>query len=58
MKKSYPAEGVRRRLEVSSKADMRDAFSIDVDRILSSEEMSQIAGNLEAAAREPALSRG
>ncbi|HVN71499.1 MAG TPA: HD domain-containing protein [Desulfomonilia bacterium] len=36
MKKSYPAEGVRRRPEASSKADMRDAFSIDVDRILHS----------------------
>ncbi|HOS96974.1 MAG TPA: HD domain-containing protein [Deltaproteobacteria bacterium] len=36
MKRSHPAEGVRRRPEESSKADMRDAFSIDVDRILHS----------------------
>ena len=37
MKKSIPAEGIRRRPEASSKADMRDAFSIDVDRILHSQ---------------------
>jgi len=30
---------------------------IDVDRILSTEEMNQIAGSLEAAKKEPALSR-
>jgi purine-binding chemotaxis protein CheW len=30
---------------------------IDVDRILSSEEMSQIAGSLAAAEKEPAVSR-
>jgi purine-binding chemotaxis protein CheW len=32
-------------------------ITIDVDRILSSQEMSQIAGSLEAADKEPALSR-
>jgi dGTPase len=37
MKKSHPAEGIRRRSEAASKADMRDAFSIDVDRILHSQ---------------------
>lgn len=37
MKRSHPAEGIRRRPEASSKADMRDAFSIDVDRILHSQ---------------------
>jgi dGTPase len=37
MKKSHPAEGIRRRPEAASKADMRDAFSIDVDRILHSQ---------------------
>ncbi|HPS94830.1 MAG TPA: HD domain-containing protein [Deltaproteobacteria bacterium] len=36
MKKSYPSEGIRRRPEPRAKADMRDAFSIDVDRILHS----------------------
>ncbi len=37
MKRSHPAEGIRRRPESASKADMRDAFSIDVDRILHSQ---------------------
>ncbi|HNQ86289.1 MAG TPA: HD domain-containing protein [Deltaproteobacteria bacterium] len=37
MKRSHPAQGIRRRPEESSKADMRDAFSIDVDRILHSQ---------------------
>lgn len=37
MKKSHPAEGIRRRPEAFLKADMRDAFSIDVDRILHSQ---------------------
>jgi dGTPase len=37
MKRSHPAEGIRRRPEGLSKADMRDAFSIDVDRILHSQ---------------------
>lgn len=37
MKRSHPAEGIRRRPEAASKADMRDAFSIDVDRILHSQ---------------------
>ncbi len=37
MKRSHPAEGIRRRPEASSKAYMRDAFSIDVDRILHSQ---------------------
>jgi dGTPase len=37
MKKSHPAEGIRKRPEPSGKADMRDAFSIDVDRILHSQ---------------------
>ena len=37
MKRSHPAEGIRRRPEASSKADMRDSFSIDVDRILHSQ---------------------
>lgn len=37
MSRSHPAQGIRRRQEESSKADMRDAFSIDVDRILHSQ---------------------
>ncbi len=37
MKRSHPAEGIRRRPEAASKTDMRDAFSIDVDRILHSQ---------------------
>jgi dGTPase len=37
MKTSHPAEGIRKRPEASIKADMRDAFSIDVDRILHSQ---------------------
>ncbi len=37
MNRSHPAQGVRRRPEESPKADMRDAFSIDVDRILHSQ---------------------
>lgn len=37
MKKSHPAEGIRKRPEPLGKADMRDAFSIDVDRILHSQ---------------------
>ena len=32
-------------------------ITIDVDRILSSDEMSQIAGSLDAVEKEPALSR-
>jgi hypothetical protein len=32
-------------------------ITIDMDRILSTEEMSQIAGSLEATEKEPALSR-
>jgi len=37
MKRSHAAQGLRRRNEEASKADMRDAFSIDVDRILHSQ---------------------
>jgi len=37
MKRSLPAEGIRRNKEHLSKDDMRDAFSIDVDRILHSQ---------------------
>jgi len=36
MARSLPAQGLRRRHEDAVKADMRDAFSIDVDRILHS----------------------
>jgi purine-binding chemotaxis protein CheW len=39
------------------KLDGKLIITIDVDRILSSEEMSQIAGSLEAAQKEPAPSR-
>jgi dGTPase len=34
---THPIQGLRRRVEKSSKWDMRDAFSIDVDRILHSQ---------------------
>lgn len=37
MARSHPAQGLRRRQEEAVKADMRDAFSIDVDRILHSQ---------------------
>ncbi|MGC9323419.1 MAG: deoxyguanosinetriphosphate triphosphohydrolase family protein [Desulfomonilia bacterium] len=37
MKKVLPAHGIRRRRDESSRRDMRDAFSIDVDRILHSQ---------------------
>ncbi|HHO76554.1 MAG TPA: HD domain-containing protein, partial [Deltaproteobacteria bacterium] len=36
MKSSLPSQGIRRRDENPAKDDMRDAFSIDVDRILHS----------------------
>ena len=39
------------------KMDGKLIITIDMDRILSTEEMSQIAGSLEATEKEPALSR-
>ena len=39
------------------KLDGKLIITLDVDRILSTEEMSQISGSLEAAEKEPALSR-
>ncbi len=39
------------------KLDGKLIITIDIDRILSTEEMSQISGSLEAAEKEPALSR-
>ena len=39
------------------KLDGKLIITIDVDRILSTEEMSQISGSLETAEKEPALSR-
>jgi purine-binding chemotaxis protein CheW len=39
------------------KVDDHLVIMIDVDRILSTEEMTQIAGSLQAAAAEPAVSR-
>jgi purine-binding chemotaxis protein CheW len=39
------------------KMDGKLIISIDAERILSTEEMSQIAGSLEATEKEPALSR-
>ena len=44
-------------LTQSAKLGDRLIIMIDVDRILSAEEMSQIAGSLQAAEKEPALSR-
>ncbi|MBN2297094.1 MAG: HD domain-containing protein [Deltaproteobacteria bacterium] len=37
MKRALPRQGIRRRDEDPAKGDMRDAFSIDVDRILHSQ---------------------
>lgn len=37
MKATHPSEGIRKKKETLTKWDMRDAFSIDVDRILHSQ---------------------
>jgi len=37
MKSTHPSEGIRKKKETLTKWDMRDAFSIDVDRILHSQ---------------------
>ena len=49
--------GTQEFISAVGKVDERLVIMIDVDRILSTEEMTQIAGSLQAAAAEPAVSR-
>jgi len=49
--------GARDFVNAVAKLGDRLIIMIDVDRILSAEEMSQIAGSLQAAEKEPALCR-